>query len=267
MARFRKRAARRRPLRRRRRFGRRRFGRRTLARTLRRVPVQNKMGVHWFKRAITWGEDTTVSSNFAWSNPANGGGLVTTGSLLTFQIAASSTPGLMSSIAFCYTPSIANQISLTDWTNLFDAYQIRKVVFKLTPYSNVINAETNSTGSSVILHTVIDHDDGTIPAGGETGVDSLKKYISYRQQRLITSSRKPWTRVLRGRPSIYVNNEAGAAVNAMEGRNNAWIDMAQTTIPYYALKGIFEAPCFSTSASTLVMRAETTYYFKFKGVR
>lgn len=259
------------------RFRRRRFRRRTrrVKRTrqligfsrnsLRRSKIIS--GVHWFKRTLTWGQDTVVSAAFTAGNGQNGGTMTTSAGNLELVTTAASTVGANSYLSMAYTPMVVNLPVIADFANLFDAYQIRKVVFKISPYASVVtNGATNAEPDfSPNLHYVIDHDDATLPSAGEAGIDLLKQYTSYKCKRLVSSGRKPITIVLKPRAQGYVYN--GAAVPGMEIKRGTWLDMANLNVAHYGLKGVFEWINPAATESHFFMRCETTYYLKFKGVR
>lgn len=244
-----------------------RFFRRRGMKPVMRFGQQIRSGIHYFKRTITWGSDTVVGTGFNAGNGSNGGGLTIAAGNISLDIAAASTVGANSYINIVYTPLLSNLPSIADFANLFDSYQIRKVVFKITPYTSVSAPEAADTVPQLswVLHTCIDHDDATIPTAGEAGIDQLKQFASYRVNRVISTGRKPITIVLKPRAQGYVYN--GGAVPGAEVRRSTWLDMSNLNVAHYGLKGVFECINPVNTATHFFMRCETTYYLKFKGVR
>lgn len=142
----------------------------------------------------------------------------------------------------------------TDFTNLFDQYCIRKVIFKMIPrftqfnagYSNVNNLLTHT-------HTAIDYDDSTaLPT--TTGLAEICQYESHR----MTPATRVLTRVIYPKVELSGDGPSGFP------KSNQWIDCDDTTALHNGLK-IF-IPQMPGTGNELRYDVQMTYHIKCKNV-
>lgn len=169
-----------------------------------------------------------------------------------------------------YQFSIEGLPNLTEFTNLFDAYRINKIVMKITPRATSVDVSSPGTsfyqeGPSPILHYVIDNDDVTTPSADQSGIDVLRQFATYKQVRL--TGNRPFKVVIKPRPvSTVYGYSTGLLINPR--KQGAWMNCANTNIKHYGFKSILEylAPSANTSWR-YNFEVDTTYYMSFKGVR
>lgn len=253
----------------RRRFGRKKKSytskRKSFRRSFRRIPRGpglNKVGIHYFERTVSCNDENTAGNlNFTAGTlvPALNSGYVT----LTTPAAVGT-----SYASFGYHFTLAGIPNNTEFTNLFDSYQIRKVVVKMYPLNN--SASTVEAGApngnpavSGFAHLIHDYDDATMPTATEAGVNELRQFPNYKIRRLVGNGFKM---VIKPRFATAAYR-SGVTWGYSQGKRDAWLDIATPDVPHYGIKGIFEIVNPNAMASVTWIRVETTYYFKVKGVR
>lgn len=234
------------------------------------VLKQVTAGIHFFKRSVNWAGENTVATNIIFSN--GGSTLVFNSNRLDYSGGAAA-GGTTQYSSMTYKFNVSNLPNLSEFTALFDAYKIRKVVLKMYPYQTVAGgAPANAAAASYpdfspIMHYVIDHDDNTTPNASETGIQTLQQYPNYHRVKLTDGKRGPITIVIKPRFQMSAGVSGGGSVIGIEGKRSAWLDMADTTIDHYGLKAVFEGIPPTNFAAYCPIRCETTYYLMFKGVR
>lgn len=250
---------------RRRKFPRRAIARRRFARLR---PSLITSGVHYFKRTVNNALENTT--NLIVDGVFN---KVQTSSLYHYNNANAAGNLLFGWLTLSF--SLANLPNLSEFTSLFDSYQIRKVVVSIIPYQSEaqVSQEQLAAGAvnwgdfSPIVHYAIDHDQVPPVTSNESGVAVLQQYVSYKKRRLISPGGKGFRIVIKPRCATGVTNAAGTVVTGAETRRSQWLDLAQTGIPHYGLGMVFESISPSTTNFAVPFRMETTYYLKFKSPR
>lgn len=141
--------------------------------------------------------------------------------------------------------------NVTDFSNLYDMYMIKKIVVKIIPkYSEaLLNSGASTNANMQQIHSVIDYDDGTNP----TSINDLVQYQSHK----LTRGNQVHTRVFV--PKVELATSAANAPKAYQ-----WIDFDSLTTTHRGMKVYIPAP---TSASTqVVYDVQTIYYFSCKNV-
>lgn len=232
--------------------------------------VGNPNLTYAFARTVNITSETAVVNN--WLELASAGaGFNNTGGAK--WLIDNGVQGTMNYWAFSYKFSLANIPNLTEFTNLFDEYRISKIKVRFTPYSTQVESVTQDStatqavgGLSPIMHYVIDHDDDNTPTANEAGIQTLQEYNTYRKVRMIGDNQKDIVLMINPKSPGAVETIAGLTI-AGTTRYNAWLDLAQTSIPHYGLKGVFECLSPRDDQSSFVCRIETTYYMEFRGAR
>lgn len=137
----------------------------------------------------------------------------------------------------------------TDFTGLFDQYQIRYVkfyfVFRGITLTMVESYNWNSAGMPSLIFTR-DHDDITPPAATEVGYDELRQSNNAKEHHF-TPDRRVFKTGLK--PSILVDIDNGGTAIAQGVKWDQWIDCATTTIPHYGIKYVIRIPSNGTSTA------------------
>lgn len=231
---------------------------------LMRGPGPNKWGIHYFTRTVSC-SDEAAGSNLTFTN----GGITqtTTGSMVILSVAGGAATASYGSFGWQF--NIANVPSATDFTNLFDHYQLRKVVIKCIPYSTdsattVAGAPNGNPAISGFLHYCIDKDDVTHPAASDSGVDTLRQRPNYKCRRIV--GQRGFNIVIKPRTAQEIFRSA-VTTGYGQGPRNQWLDIAFGDLPHYGLIGVFESIQPNAGAAIIYLRMEVTYYIKTKGVR
>lgn len=139
-------------------------------------------------------------------------------------------------------------INVSDFSALFDAYRINKVVCNF-------HLRTDPSGKSPffcpVLYTAIDRDDLAVP----TAVNEVREYQKCQTHYL--DPKKPASVVLV--PNIKLSE--GVGINSAESYKQ-WIDSAFTTTTHYGLKWV--VPFMPTDYE---MSLEVIYYFSCKDTK
>lgn len=142
----------------------------------------------------------------------------------------------------------------TDFTSLYDQYQIKAIKYTLIPKFSNQPLEVGSGAAAGLLGnvwSVIDYDDALAPAA----VTELLQYQNLKRTRMD----KIHSRYLVPK----VNTTVGANV---QPKSKVWLDVATTTTPHHGIKLWFDA---ITGVSNTEIKYDLTvkYYLAFKNVR
>lgn len=163
------------------------------------------------------------------------------------------------------TFKLADVVSYTEFTNLFDQYRIDKVQFRLIPYATGVltgAAVSPAAGQpSVFVHSIVDYDDDNTLALSNAGVDAMRQYPNYRMSNLIKNGFK---RTLK--PKVLSSTYQTSLTTGYRPVSFKWADCAYPDIPAYGLKIMFES--ISGGAVTdIVCKAEVKFWLSFKNLR
>lgn len=156
---------------------------------------------------------------------------------------------------------LANLPQVATFTALYDAYRIRKVVFRMYPQKQyMVTPDTLAGGLPVSgsILTALDHDGGASPAS----VNDMMQYSTCKMQNVFTF--KPIIRTVYPNPNGGVS-DGGAIVAASNLSNKTWINCSRTGIPYNGIAVYVEGYASATTAQS--WRVFADYYIEFKGVR
>lgn len=163
---------------------------------------------------------------------------------------ASSTADQFGALVF----SIAQLHDVSDFTNLFDQYQIRKVRVSIIPRANSSDAGTGTTtGQSMGVFSCIDYDDNT-------ALTSLDEIMDYQNVKM-TRSTQQHVRTFVPRLRNAVVGSLG--VIAYGNNRNTWIDTNATTVPYFGMKTCFQ----QLPNGTQIYDLKVDYWLAFRNVR
>lgn len=142
--------------------------------------------------------------------------------------------------------------NVTDFTNLYDSYLIKKIVVKMIPKISQHNLATTTTGNSDLpqVHSAIDYDDAVTP----TSVNQLVEYQSHK----MTRGNQVHTRVLVPRVELTSNGTANAP------KAFQWLDCDSTAVPHRGIKWWFNAP--QSAGCTVYYDMLVKVYFSCKNV-
>lgn len=130
----------------------------------------------------------------------------------------------------------------TEFSYLFDSYQINKVSVKFTPFfsQSAAGAAASATSAqcAVLWHDVVDTDDAGLFAATDAGLQEMRQYRSYKT-RLVANGRSFSKKLtpLAAMPAYA----AGAFNGYTRAPKNAWYDMVNLNTQMYGYKWIVEA--------------------------
>lgn len=132
------------------------------------------------------------------------------------------------------TVTLAQCPTYTDFTSLFDAYQIVNAEFKFVPHMNVSQVQNPpGTGSDTLpqvgrLVTVIDHDDET-----SLTLPGAMQYSSFKEELLDKQRTRSFV------PCVLVQTYRTSTSTGYSPSEKAiWVDAAQTDVPHYCGKAL-----------------------------
>lgn len=158
-----------------------------------------------------------------------------------------------------------------DFYNLYDQYKINRIKIKLTPYSTVALQQSgvgtaNNQPLGVIVHNLVDLDDGTPFASSAAGINFMRQYSTYKTRNLLNSSGKPISRYWK--PRIALGAYDSASSTAKVNTKPMWIDMVYTNVEHYGYKLLFQVFQPDTAVPIFIwFKLEATYYFECKQPR
>lgn len=131
-------------------------------------------------------------------------------------------------------------INYTDFSALFDVYQIRAVTYYITVSQSAVStlgvgsagtADTMLTQPSIVYYP--DYDDANLPT-----VESCRERMGVKSKQL-TLGKTTRITVRRPRADLVVLG-GGSTVGAGVAKGNQWVDTAVATVPHFGLKGFFK---------------------------
>lgn len=149
---------------------------------------------------------------------------------------------------FSSTFRLSDVPNASEFSNLYDQYKIRGIKWKLM----VRSSDFASGITAPKVFTVVDYDDATAP----TNLNEILQYQNVKVSQFgNTHARylKPKITPQLGDLSTLIN---------MRSVGTGWVDMANTNVPHYGIKGII-----TPSSSALAFDLHITYYLAFKSVR
>jgi len=167
---------------------------------------------------------------------------------------------------------LADVVSYTEFTQLYDQYKILGVKVRMIPFQTV--AATAAAPSSAagqpafLIHSVVDYDDADLPVASNTGVDNFRQYPNYKVKNVFSRMGGAISRFLRPklRGLVYKSGEASAPTTGYQSLKASWLDCDNPDPPHYGLKYIIE--CISGgSVATMMFKMDCTWYLQFKNPR
>lgn len=155
-------------------------------------------------------------------------------------------------LGYAFEQKFSQLPGVTDFTNLYDSYMIKKIVVKLIPKITQHNLSTTTIGNADLpqVHSAIDYDDATTP----TSVNQLVEYQSHK----MTRGNQVHTRVLVPKVELSTSS-TGNAPKAFQ-----WLDCDDTTVNHRGIKVWFNAP--QSTGCTVYYDMLVKVYFSCKNV-
>lgn len=147
----------------------------------------------------------------------------------------------------------------TEFSSLFDNYQIMCVVLKLLPVQNQMNTGLSGAVEVPTIGYCWDYDDATTP----TSMDQLRQYATYKEQ----LANKPVT--IKVYPKVALVTYQGGVSNgylrpSAKLQKMFRIDCANPSVQHFGIKiGI---PNTGAPDNTITYDIHATYYMKFTGL-
>lgn len=209
------------------------------------------------KRVSNWGSMSGLTVDGATVTKAGGQVFVTSG------VGVAVTYG-----TFEWLARLSDVVNYTEFTALYDRYQIAGVRLVLTPYATSVATGAAASGSaqqgSVIIHSVIDLDDAAALAASEAGIDAIRQYKTYRTMNPYQRGGRTWKRYIRPKLAMGVYN--GAAFAGYRQIPWGWTDCQNPAIEGYGLKAVVEV-LGGGSTISYTFKGEATFYMKFRDPR
>lgn len=143
----------------------------------------------------------------------------------------------------------------TEFTELFDCYRINKIVVKFVPTANSSNVGEATTNPLTQFHTVLDFNDGNIPAS----LNSLYEYGNWKMTRGSSIHTRVFT------PSILMPiQQVTAGTQFGAPKYKQWISTQEPDTYLYGLKYCAAA---QVTAQDINWTPYVTLYFSCKSVK
>lgn len=153
-------------------------------------------------------------------------------------------------VAGALTFKLSDLPNYDEFSNLFDAYRLMAVKLKFVPdFSGSPTTDAVVSIGLHSLHTAIDHNDDTQPAG----VLDLMEYDTYKMKRID-----------RGMNRYFHVNTLASGSAGDEQNWKKWISTANTDIKYYGFKYWFDG--IGQDSQVVTIDVFATYYFQCKSV-
>lgn len=138
----------------------------------------------------------------------------------------------------------------TEFSNLYDAYRINRIVVKIIPKITEVGGILGSASNSmnVSLHSAVDYDDSHAP----TGISDLVQYSTYK----MTRGNQIHTRVFTPRVELSANATSNAAPKAYQ-----WLDTADLSLAHLGMKLYIP---FISASTVIYYDYSVTMYFSCK---
>lgn len=155
-----------------------------------------------------------------------------------------------------------------EFQSLYERYKINGVAIKLIPFStqSIIGINAAPTQSqAVLIHSVIDTDDGIPIVASGTGVQSLRERVSYKVANALGyKNQVPYKRYCKPAIAVVAFSTVGTDYAT---EKNKWILTASADVEHYGHKFIIEVFSPNSSASyDIWFKTEVTYYMTLKDV-
>lgn len=170
------------------------------------------------------------------------------------------------SCAFSVAFQLRDLPNLTDFTALFDSYMITGVMLQIKMIDNpdayhVANTDplvTSKVNFYPTLWYVPDHDDNN-----NVTLAQIKEFDRVRHKVLYPNRE---TNIMLRPTTLAQVYRSSITTGYAENKKRQWLDMANTDIPHYGLKCIFDFEGLSP-ASTFRFKVNVKYFFSCKNVR
>lgn len=152
--------------------------------------------------------------------------------------------------------------AVSEFTQLFDQYQIKGFAFMIAPGQNDFQ---DGNAPLPIIHSVIDYDDATPSAASEAGLNEYRERDNYRVKRF-DGMNKIFRRYVKN-PSLRVGavDDSGAASFVVRAYKK-YLDAAATDVPHFGIKAMLEMHNPTGSASGINFELMVKAYFCTKYV-
>lgn len=158
--------------------------------------------------------------------------------------------------------------SSTNFTNLYDQYSIRAVKLMVTNFNTGGDGNTDTVPTpkpGIIVHSALDFNDNLTLAASVAGLRTLQEYQTYRWWNVQDTGRSLFKRYLK--PKVARTIYAGVTPGYEMPKGSVWLDVAQTDIPHYGVKLLFEIMNYSTVTVNIDLKVQCVYYMAFKNIK
>lgn len=146
----------------------------------------------------------------------------------------------------------------SDFTNLFDAYRINKIVYKILPSHNVALPGSVPVYPPQVI-TVIDYNDVNPPATPSFTVAELLEYQTHRIHRGFAKISRKFT------PAIAMGVSSAGTIVAGVQKFKQWLDVATPAVAHGSLKVLFDTQPGNTASYNFTVYRDV--YFSCKQVK
>lgn len=154
-----------------------------------------------------------------------------------------------------YSPSLPN---VTEFTNLFDQYRIKKVVYRLWASLNNSNSLTNLPNP--LVHIVNDYN-----SNGSFALTDIEQHPDMKTYQLGTNKPITWSVTPHVRADVLTIT--GITSSSAWNVKHPWIDTTSTNINHLGTRLYLNNQGRNTATDIGTMTIEAIYYVEFKNVK
>lgn len=160
------------------------------------------------------------------------------------------------------TFELADMPQFSNYVALYEQFKIAKIVYKFRSCVPVNTGVNNTLGVQTIgmLHTLVDHNDSTVPSASVAGIQNMMNDTSYRG----VKSSRDLTRVIY--PKFLMNAGTQTAKSARGWLNCRDVAGVVNAVSHYGIKWILEGGIGTIIPNdyNIVYQPIITYYIQFK---
>lgn len=151
--------------------------------------------------------------------------------------------------------------NIAEFTPLFDQYRIRYIIAKFRlvapPEANAVTAQSQFYPD---IYVTVDHDDAVTP----TAVDQVLQYGKCKRG-ILRPNR--WFKY-KFYPTAALQLYRSATTTAYApAKNSMWMDLANTDMPYYGLKGVISNEASGVTVAPIAIEYHLVYCAQFRNCR
>jgi len=154
------------------------------------------------------------------------------------------------------TFELADMPQFSNYIALYEQFKITKIVYHFRSQGNVSLANNSGSGTLGYLHTVVDHNDATLPVGSLAGIQTMMNDSAYKG----CASNRSLSRVIR--PMFLTQAGTQTAKSVRGWLNCRDVAGVVNAVSHYGIKWLIQGG--RGANNTTFYQPVITYYIQFK---